>query len=46
LRAEGFSDIHRAPDVSNDAVARGEIDFSLDTAAWVVAHLDAGQLPR
>ena len=24
-------------------VARGEIDFDLDTAAWVVSHLDAGE---
>jgi NitT/TauT family transport system substrate-binding protein len=43
LRAEGFTDIRRLADTPNDAVARGELDFSLDTAAWVVAHLDAGE---
>jgi NitT/TauT family transport system substrate-binding protein len=43
LRAEGFTDIRRTPDTPLDAVARGEVDFEFDTAAWVVAHLDAGQ---
>jgi NitT/TauT family transport system substrate-binding protein len=45
LRAEGFTDVRyvRDPDLPNDAVARGEIDFDFDTAAWVVAHLDAGE---
>jgi NitT/TauT family transport system substrate-binding protein len=43
LRAEGFIEIRRLADTPNDAVARGELDFSLDTAAWVVAHLDAGE---
>jgi NitT/TauT family transport system substrate-binding protein len=43
LRAEGFMDIRRTPNTPLDAVARGEIDFEFDTAAWVVAHLDAGE---
>jgi NitT/TauT family transport system substrate-binding protein len=40
LRAEGFTDI-RYVDV--ETVASGEIDFAFQTAAWVVAHLDAGE---
>ena len=43
LRAEGFTDISYIPDTSVDAVARGEIDFDLETAAWIVSNLDAGQ---
>jgi NitT/TauT family transport system substrate-binding protein len=43
LRAEGFTDIRRTPNTPLDAVARGEVDFEFDTAAWVVAHLDAGE---
>jgi NitT/TauT family transport system substrate-binding protein len=45
LRAEGFTDVRYVRDAAlpNDAVARGEIDFDFDTAAWVVAHLDAGE---
>jgi NitT/TauT family transport system substrate-binding protein len=43
LRAEGFTDIRYLPDTPNDAVARGEIDFEFNTAAWVVSNLDAGQ---
>jgi NitT/TauT family transport system substrate-binding protein len=42
LRAEGFTEVRRVPDPPVDAVARGEVDFQLDTAAWVVAHLDSG----
>jgi NitT/TauT family transport system substrate-binding protein len=44
LRAEGFSDI-RYGQVSHpgDAVARGELDFAFETAAWVVSNVDAGQ---
>ena len=40
LRAEGFTDI-RFLDV--ETVASGEIDFAFQTAAWVVAQVDAGQ---
>jgi NitT/TauT family transport system substrate-binding protein len=43
LRAEGFTDIRRTPNPPLDAVARGDVDFELNTAAWVVAHLDAGE---
>ena len=43
LHAEGFTDVRYVPNLSIDAVARGEIDFDFDTAAWVVSHLDAGE---
>ena len=43
LLAEGFTDIRRMPNTPLDSVARGETDFEFDTAAWLVAHLDAGQ---
>ncbi len=43
LRAEGFTDVRYVPDLPLDAVARGEIDFNLNTAAWVVSQLDAGE---
>jgi NitT/TauT family transport system substrate-binding protein len=43
LRAEGFTDIRRTPNPPLDAVAKGDVDFELNTAAWVVAHLDAGE---
>ena len=33
----------RAGPSAVDAVARGEIDFDLETAAWVVSHMDAGE---
>ena len=39
LRAEGFTDI-RYLDV--ETVASGEIDFALQTAAWVVSRVDVG----
>jgi NitT/TauT family transport system substrate-binding protein len=44
LRAEGFTDIRYVPDTPIDAVARGEIDFDLETAAWLALNLDAGEL--
>jgi NitT/TauT family transport system substrate-binding protein len=43
LHAEGFTDIRRTPNPPLDAVARGDVDFEFNTAAWVVAHLDAGE---
>jgi NitT/TauT family transport system substrate-binding protein len=44
LRAEGFTDIRYLRTVSgSDAVARGDADFNVDTGAWVVSHLDAGE---
>ena len=43
LRAEGFTDIRYIPDYPIDAVARGELDFDMETAAWVVSSVDAGE---
>jgi NitT/TauT family transport system substrate-binding protein len=43
LRAEGFTDIRYLRKVPVDAVARGEIDFDFETAAWVAFQLDAGE---
>ncbi len=43
LRAEGFTDIRYIPDTAADALARGDIDFDFETAAWVVSHLDSGE---
>jgi len=44
LRAEGFTDIRylKVPSTGG-AVLRGEIDFTFETAAWVVSRLDAGE---
>jgi NitT/TauT family transport system substrate-binding protein len=43
LQAEGFADIRYIPDLPVDAVARGDIDFDLETAAWVAYQVDAGE---
>ena len=43
LHAEGFTDIRYVTTSHVDAVARGEVDFSSETAAWVVTHVDAGE---
>ena len=43
LRAEGFTDIRYVPDLPVDAVARGDIHFDLETAAWVAHQVDAGE---
>jgi NitT/TauT family transport system substrate-binding protein len=43
LRAEGFTDIQYVPISHGNAVARGEIDFHLETAAWIAANIDAGE---
>jgi NitT/TauT family transport system substrate-binding protein len=43
LRAEGFAEIRYVPDLPVDAVARGDIDFDLETAAWVAYQVDAGE---
>ena len=42
LRAEGFTDIRFVPPSDVNSVAGGEIDFDLDTAAWLVSQMDAG----
>jgi NitT/TauT family transport system substrate-binding protein len=41
LRAEGFN-VEYIPDLPFDAVARGDADFEVNTAAWLVSHLNAG----
>jgi NitT/TauT family transport system substrate-binding protein len=43
LRAEGFTEVRRTPDLPMDAVARGEIDFDFDSAPWIVSQLAAGE---
>jgi NitT/TauT family transport system substrate-binding protein len=43
LRAEGFTDIQYVPISHGNAVALGEIDFHLETAAWIAANIDAGE---
>jgi NitT/TauT family transport system substrate-binding protein len=43
LRAEGSADIRYVADLPVDAVARGDIDFDLETAAWVACQVDAGE---
>jgi len=43
LRAEGFTDIQYLPITHGNAVARGKIDFHLETAAWVASNIDAGE---
>lgn len=43
LRAEGFTDIRYVPSPPFDAVARGELDFTLNTAAAIVSQVDAGK---
>ncbi|MCC2653398.1 MAG: ABC-type nitrate/sulfonate/bicarbonate transport system [Microvirga sp.] len=43
LLGEGFTDIRYVAELSVDAVARGEIYFDLETAAWVAFQLDAGE---
>ena len=44
LRAEGFTDV-RYIDTSTNRVAAGDdaVDFDFGTAAWVAAHIDAGE---
>jgi NitT/TauT family transport system substrate-binding protein len=43
LRAEGFTEVRRTPDLPMDAVARGEIDFDNDSAPWIVTQLAADE---
>jgi NitT/TauT family transport system substrate-binding protein len=43
LRAEGFTDVRFVPLSDINSVAGGQIDFDLDTAAWLVSQVDAGQ---
>jgi NitT/TauT family transport system substrate-binding protein len=43
LLAEGFTDVRYVRKLTVDAVARGEIDFDFETAAWIVSQVDAGE---
>ena len=43
LHAEGFTDVRFVQKLTVDAVARGEIDFDFETAAWIVSQADAGE---
>jgi NitT/TauT family transport system substrate-binding protein len=43
LRAEGFADIRYVKPTKGVQVSSGEIDFDLESAAWLVSHLDAGE---
>jgi NitT/TauT family transport system substrate-binding protein len=43
LRTEGFTNIHYVSDLPFDAVARGELDFEVNTATWAVSLLDTGE---
>jgi NitT/TauT family transport system substrate-binding protein len=43
LRAEGFTEFRYVSDLPVDAVARREIDFDLETAAWIAYQVDAGE---
>jgi NitT/TauT family transport system substrate-binding protein len=43
LRAEGFIEIRYVESLADQAaIARSEIDFSMQTAAWVVSQVDGG----
>src|SRR5688572_17363530 len=42
LRAEGFTEIRRTPNLPLDAVAHGDVDFEFDSAPWIVSQLAAG----
>jgi NitT/TauT family transport system substrate-binding protein len=42
LRTEGFTDIRYVKPTKGVQVASGEIDFDLESAAWLASHLDAG----
>jgi NitT/TauT family transport system substrate-binding protein len=43
LHAEGFTDIQYVPISHGSAVVRGEVDFHLETAAWIASNIDAGE---
>jgi NitT/TauT family transport system substrate-binding protein len=43
LRLEGFTDIRYVPQTDIEGVARGDIDFWLETGAGLVTLLDAGK---
>jgi NitT/TauT family transport system substrate-binding protein len=43
LHAEGFTDIQYVPISHGSAVVRGQVDFHLETAAWIASNIDAGE---
>ncbi|HZA67132.1 MAG TPA: ABC transporter substrate-binding protein, partial [Geminicoccaceae bacterium] len=43
LRAEGFTDVRYVRKLTVASVARGEIDFDFETAAWIVSQVDVGE---
>ena len=43
LRGEGFTDVQYITGLPFDAVARGEVDFEINTASWAVSLLDTGR---
>jgi NitT/TauT family transport system substrate-binding protein len=43
LRAEGFTDIRYVTPKQLSPVAAGEVDFDLESAAFLVSHIDAGE---
>jgi NitT/TauT family transport system substrate-binding protein len=43
LLAEGFTDVRFLPPSHINSVARDEIDFDLETAAWLVSQVAAGE---
>jgi NitT/TauT family transport system substrate-binding protein len=43
LRAEGFTDVRFVLPSHVNSVARGEIDFDLESAPWLVSQVDAGE---
>ena len=43
LRAEGFTDVRFVPPSAVNSVGRGTLDFDLDSGAWLVSQLDAGE---
>jgi NitT/TauT family transport system substrate-binding protein len=44
LRAEGFVEVRYLPQSHDYGVVHGEIDFDVNTAAWLVSQVDAGDL--
>jgi NitT/TauT family transport system substrate-binding protein len=43
LRAEGFTDIRYVTPKQSSPVASGEVDFDLESAAFLVSHINAGE---
>jgi len=43
LRAEGFTDVQYVSGLPFDAVARGDLDFEINSAPWALSELNAGK---